>query len=71
MIDYNLSGSKILEMVWTALTLLVRNEALASKPVYILGTGLSHDGSSCLLRDGYYYVLSSAAEEASPGCAPA
>lgn len=23
-----------------------------TKPVYVLGTGLSHDGSSCLLRDG-------------------
>lgn len=23
-----------------------------SKPVYVLGTGLSHDGSSCLLKDG-------------------
>ena len=23
-----------------------------SKPVYVLGTGLSHDGSSCLMRDG-------------------
>ena len=23
-----------------------------SKPIYILGTGLSHDGSSCLLKDG-------------------
>jgi predicted NodU family carbamoyl transferase len=23
-----------------------------SKPVYILGTGLSHDGSACLLKDG-------------------
>ncbi|XXT19420.1 carbamoyltransferase N-terminal domain-containing protein [Sorangium sp. So ce429] len=23
-----------------------------AKPVYVLGTGLSHDGSSCLLKDG-------------------
>ncbi|MFN8244566.1 MAG: carbamoyltransferase C-terminal domain-containing protein [Ferruginibacter sp.] len=27
-----------------------------SKPVYVLGTGLSHDGSSCLLRDGEIIV---------------
>ena len=26
--------------------------ARAAKPVYVLGTGLSHDGSACLLRDG-------------------
>jgi len=25
---------------------------LSTKPVYVLGTGLSHDGSSCLLKDG-------------------
>jgi carbamoyltransferase len=25
---------------------------LSIKPVYVLGTGLSHDGSSCLLKDG-------------------
>src|SRR4051794_22677236 len=23
-----------------------------SKPIYVLGTGLSHDGSACLLKDG-------------------
>ena len=23
-----------------------------SKPIYVLGTGLSHDGSTCLLKDG-------------------
>jgi len=22
------------------------------KPIYVLGTGLSHDGSACLLKDG-------------------
>ena len=27
-----------------------------SKPVYVLGTGLSHDGSSCLLKDGKVLV---------------
>jgi len=27
-----------------------------AKPVYILGTGLSHDGSSCLLKDGKIVV---------------
>lgn len=27
-----------------------------SKPVYILGTGLSHDGSACLLKDGELVV---------------
>ncbi|HVW97951.1 MAG TPA: carbamoyltransferase C-terminal domain-containing protein [Mucilaginibacter sp.] len=26
---------------------------MSNKPVYILGTGLSHDGSSCLLKDGH------------------
>jgi carbamoyltransferase len=25
---------------------------MLSKPVYVLGTGLSHDGSACLLKDG-------------------
>lgn len=25
---------------------------MSNKPVYVLGTGLSHDGSSCLLKDG-------------------
>jgi carbamoyltransferase len=25
---------------------------MGHKPIYVLGTGLSHDGSSCLLRDG-------------------
>jgi len=25
---------------------------LSTKPVYILGTGLSHDGSACILKDG-------------------
>jgi predicted NodU family carbamoyl transferase len=25
---------------------------MAKKPIYVLGTGLSHDGSSCLLKDG-------------------
>ena len=24
----------------------------SEKPVYVLGTGLSHDGSACLLKDG-------------------
>src|SRR5262245_2879170 len=23
-----------------------------NKPIYVLGTGLSHDGSACLLKDG-------------------
>jgi carbamoyltransferase len=23
-----------------------------SKPIYVLGTGLSHDGSACILKDG-------------------
>lgn len=27
-----------------------------TKPIYILGTGLSHDGSTCLLRDGKIIV---------------
>ncbi len=27
-----------------------------SKPIYVLGTGLSHDGSSCLLKDGKIIV---------------
>ena len=27
-----------------------------NKPVYVLGTGLSHDGSSCLLKDGKIIV---------------
>jgi carbamoyltransferase len=27
-----------------------------SKPIYILGTGVSHDGSSCLLKDGKILV---------------
>jgi len=27
-----------------------------SKPVYVLGTGLSHDGASCLLKDGKIVV---------------
>jgi len=27
-----------------------------SKPIYILGTGLSHDGSSCLMKDGRIVV---------------
>lgn len=27
-----------------------------SKPIYILGTGLSHDGSSCLMKDGKIVV---------------
>jgi carbamoyltransferase len=27
-----------------------------SKPIYVLGTGLSHDGSSCLLKDGEIIV---------------
>ena len=27
-----------------------------SKPVYVLGTGLSHDGSACLLKDGKILV---------------
>jgi predicted NodU family carbamoyl transferase len=25
---------------------------MASKPIYVLGTGVSHDGSACLLKDG-------------------
>src|SRR5436189_119048 len=25
---------------------------MSPKPVYVLGTGLSHDGSACLLKDG-------------------
>lgn len=29
---------------------------MSSKPVYILGTGLSHNGSSCLLKDGKILV---------------
>lgn len=28
----------------------------ANKPIYVLGTGLSHDGSTCLLRDGEIIV---------------
>jgi carbamoyltransferase len=24
----------------------------SGKPIYVLGTGLSHDGSACLLKDG-------------------
>ena len=27
-----------------------------SKPTYVLGTGLSHDGSSCLMKDGKMLV---------------
>lgn len=27
-----------------------------NKPVYVLGTGISHDGSSCLLKDGKIIV---------------
>jgi carbamoyltransferase len=27
-----------------------------NKPIYVLGTGLSHDGSSCLLKDGEIIV---------------
>ena len=27
-----------------------------TKPIYVLGTGLSHDGSSCLLKDGRVIV---------------
>ncbi|MBL0268429.1 MAG: transferase [Chitinophagaceae bacterium] len=27
-----------------------------NKPVYVLGTGLSHDGSACLLKDGVIHV---------------
>ncbi len=27
-----------------------------SKPIYVLGTGLSHDGSTCLLKDGVIIV---------------
>lgn len=27
-----------------------------SKPVYVLGTGLSHDGSACLLKDGRIHL---------------
>ena len=26
------------------------------KPIYILGTGLSHDGSTCLMKDGKIVV---------------
>ena len=26
--------------------------AMSEKPIYVLGTGLSHDGSACLLKDG-------------------
>lgn len=29
---------------------------VVSKPIYILGTGLSHDGSSCLMKDGKIIV---------------
>lgn len=29
---------------------------MASKPIYVLGTGLSHDGSACLLKDGRIHV---------------
>lgn len=29
---------------------------MGRKPVYVLGTGLSHDGSACLLRDGQICV---------------
>ena len=28
----------------------------AKKPIYVLGTGLSHDGSSCILKDGEIIV---------------
>lgn len=31
-------------------------ESLERQPVYILGSGLSHDGSSCLMRDGVIIV---------------
>ena len=27
-----------------------------TKPIYILGTGLSHNGSSCLMKDGKIVV---------------
>src|SRR6516225_2990759 len=29
---------------------------MMSKPKYVLGTGLSHDGSACLLKDGRILV---------------
>ncbi len=29
---------------------------MSKKPVYVLGTGLSHDGSSCLMKDGEILV---------------
>jgi len=29
---------------------------MVSKPIYVLGTGLSHDGSACLLKDGKIVV---------------
>lgn len=32
--------------------IMVKNE----KPIYVLGTGLSHDGSACLLKDGRIQV---------------
>ncbi len=38
------------------------NTSMASKPVYVLGTGLSHDGSACLLKDGMIRALSSQGE---------
>jgi len=34
----------------------MRRRAKGKRPTYVLGTGLSHDGSACLLRDGQVAV---------------
>jgi carbamoyltransferase len=34
----------------------MRRRLKSKRPTYVLGTGLSHDGSACLLRDGQVAV---------------
>lgn len=44
----------VLKTIWSIATAGAGRLAgeCVGKPIYILGTGLSHDGSSCLLKDG-------------------
>ena len=36
----------------TVFSYITRHMTKSGRPIYILGTGLSHDGSTCLLKDG-------------------
>lgn len=38
------------------------------KPIYVLGVGLSHDGSACLLRHGVNYRVLEEFKKPEHGC---